>query len=118
MASARLMIERRRSSRLMARIPVTVFPDRSQEPQPETPTEATAISRCGALLCVPFLPALGTRIEIQHGLSQEMREFRVVRVKAARSEGLFELGVEILYPARNFWGVHFADEEAIGQPVS
>ena len=114
MASSRLMIERRRSSRLMARIPVTVFPGRSQEPHPEARTEATAISRCGALLCVPFSPALGTRLEIRHGLSQEMREFRVVRVNATKSDGLFELGVEILHPTRNFWGVQFPDERYKG----
>jgi hypothetical protein len=110
MASARVMIERRRSSRLMARIPVTVFPG-SQERQPVARTEATAISRCGALLCVPFSPAPGTRLEVQHGLSQEMREFRVVRVNVAKSDGLFELGVEILHPTRNFWGIQFPDED-------
>ena len=110
MASARAMIERRRFSRVTASIPVTVIPERSHQPQPETRTEATSISRCGALLCVPFSPVLGSRIEIQHGLSQELREFRVVRVCAAKSDGLFELGVEILHPTRNFWGVQFPDE--------
>ncbi len=110
MASAQVMIERRRSSRVTAAIPVTVFPERSHQPHPEARTEATSISRCGALLCVPFSPALGSRIEIRHGLSQELREFRVVRVCAAKSDGLFELGVEILHPTRNFWGVPFPDE--------
>ena len=110
MASARAMIERRRFSRVTARIPVTVFPDRVHGTHPEAHTEATAVSRSGALLCVPFSPALGSRIEIRHGLSEELREFRVVRVNAAKSGDLFELGVEILHPNRNFWGVAFPDE--------
>jgi hypothetical protein len=114
MASARVMIERRRSTRVMARIPVTVFADRSNTPVPEARTEATAISRCGALLFVPFSPPLGSRLEILHGFSQEIRECRVVRVSAANSDGLFELGVEILHPARNFWGVLFPDEHHKG----
>ena len=109
MASARAMIERRRSSRVSASIPVTVF-HATHDPKPEARTQATSISRCGALLCVPFSPALGSRIEIQHGISQELREFRVVRVRAAKSEGQFELGVEILHPGVNFWGVQFPDE--------
>ncbi len=110
MASARAMIERRRFSRVTARIPVTVFPDRTYGTHPEACTEATSISRCGALLCVPFSPVLGSRIEIRHGLSDEMREFRVVRVSASKSDGLFELGVEILHPSHNFWGLAFPDE--------
>ena len=116
MASARLMVERRRSSRLMARIPVTVFPNRVEHPpseaRAEARTEATSISRCGALLHVPFSPELGTRLEIQHGHSQEKRECRVVRVKPTSDEGLFELGIEILHPAQNFWGLQFPDEQS------
>lgn len=110
MASARAMIERRRFSRVMTRVPVTVCSEHSQGSQPETRAEATAISRNGALLRVPFSPALGSRIEVRHGVSEERREFRVVRVSAMQKEGLFELGVEILHPARNFWGVAFPDE--------
>lgn len=110
MASARLMIERRRFSRVMTRIPVTVFPGLAQDSHPETTTEATSISRSGALLRVPFSPVLGSRIEIRHGLSEELREFRVVRVCPCANDGLFELGVEILHPSQNFWGVAFPDE--------
>ncbi len=64
----------------------------------------------GALLRLPFLPELGSRIEVLHGLSQEKREFRVISVRDRKEHGPFELGVEILYPSRNFWGVSFPDE--------
>lgn len=113
MASARAMIERRRSTRVMARIPVNVslldIPGQTLHAANAT-YEATSVSRSGALLRIPFSPVLGSRIEVQHGLSQESREFRVVRVSAPKSDGLFELGVEILYPSQNFWGIPFPDD--------
>jgi len=110
MASARAMIERRRSSRVMARIPVSVSLWDAPGQRLATVSEATSISRSGALLRIPFSPVLGSRIEVRHGLSQELREFRVVRVSAPEADGLFELGVEILYPYRNFWGIPFPDD--------
>jgi hypothetical protein len=107
MATARAMLERRRSSRVSTRIPVKVFSSEI-EGQP-LDTEAIAVSRCGALIRVPFSPELGSRIEVLNGLSQEKREFRVVRVEA-KENGLYELGLEILYPSRNFWGIQFPGE--------
>ena len=106
------MLERRRSSRLKTRIPVKVFPPpgAASDRNSHHSAEAIAISRTGALLRVPFSPELGSRIEILHGLSDERREFRVVQVSKQKADGLFELGVEMLYPARNFWGVKFPDE--------
>jgi hypothetical protein len=107
MASARAMIERRRSSRILTHIPVQVSGDSAPGRLLDTRAEAIAVSRFGALLRTCFSPALGSRIEVQNG--GETGEFRVVRVKDA-SNGLFELGIEILYPARNFWGLQFPDE--------
>lgn len=112
MASARAMLERRRSSRVKTRIPVKVISAvGAAEPNLHPAAEAVAVSRTGALLRVPFSPELGSRIELLHGISEERREFRVVQVSAPKPDGLFELGVEILYPARNFWGVDFPDED-------
>jgi PilZ domain len=107
MASARAMIERRRSSRVPIRIPVKVY---CRESNVDTSAEVLAVSRYGARLRLPFLPLLGSRIEILHGQSNEIREFRVISAKDAGEEGVFELGVEILHPTRNFWGVQFPDE--------
>jgi hypothetical protein len=109
MATARAMIERRRASRVLIRIPVQVLGDGTQGESLDTPAEAIAVSRFGALLRAPFSPALGSRIEVLNGMSQETQEFRVVRVRDA-NDGIYELGVETLYPARNFWGVDFPDE--------
>jgi len=109
MATARAMLERRRSSRVLIRIPVKIFGNGHPGPPLTTPAEAIDVSRYGALIRVPLSPALGSRIEILNGHSQETREFRVIRVEA-KHDGLYELGVEILHPGRNFWGIQFPGE--------
>jgi hypothetical protein len=110
MATTRAMIERRRASRVVIRIPIKVFSNGLDGEALDTPAEAIAVSRTGALLRTPFQPALGSRIEVLNGLSQEMQEFRVIRVSHSKNDGCFELGVEILYPTCNFWGIQFPDE--------
>lgn len=108
MATARAMLERRRSRRILIRIPVRILGAAHDEPL-GTPAEAIAISQTGALLRAAFSPALGSRIEVLNVRSQEIREFRVIRVNRSAADASFELGVEILHPARNFWGVSLPD---------
>jgi len=112
MSTARAMLERRRASRVRIRIPVKVFSNGPQGQPLDLAGETIGVSRTGALLQLrsPFAPALGTRIELLNGLSQETRECRVIRVGGPNSEGPQELGVELLYPGRNFWGIQFPDE--------
>jgi hypothetical protein len=105
MASTRAMIERRRSSRIRIRIPVQLFSGGAQNEPQGVPAEVIAVSSTGALLRAPFSPALGSRIELQNGHSSERREFRVVRVSRAGDRRSFELGLEILHPGLDFWGV-------------
>jgi len=110
MATARAMLERRRSSRVHTRIPITIVSPHANGEARDAAAEAISVSRTGALLRLPFLPELGSRIEVLHGLSNERREFRVISVRDRKEQGPFELGVEIFYPNRNFWGVAFPDE--------
>jgi hypothetical protein len=111
MATARAMLERRRSSRIPVRIPVKVFRRDDDGELTHAAAESIAVSRYGAHLRAPFAPELGSRIEVLHGHSHELREFRVVSATNSEEDGLFELGVEILHPAHNnFWGVQFPDE--------
>jgi hypothetical protein len=108
MASARAMIERRRSSRIPIRVSVKVLTGEAEGQV--AAAEAVSVSRYGALLRVPFRPPVGSRIEILHGVSNEVREFRVISTRDLRTDGLFELGVEIFHPTRNFWGLQFPGE--------
>ncbi|HVB57377.1 MAG TPA: hypothetical protein VNE63_13270 [Candidatus Acidoferrales bacterium] len=113
MATVRAMIERRRSSRVPIRIPIKVFANGFQGQPHDAPAEAIAVSRHGALLRVAFSPDPGSRIEVSNGFSEETREFRVIGVGAPREDGLVELGVEMLYPAHNFWGIQFPGERPL-----
>ncbi|HYL69571.1 MAG TPA: hypothetical protein VEX69_10425 [Candidatus Limnocylindria bacterium] len=113
MASARAMIERRRSSRVLIRIPVKVFSKGAFGTPLDTSAEAIAVSRYGALIRTPYSPDLGSRIEVLNGLSQETQEFRVIRISDAKEDGQYELGIETLYPTHNFWGIQFPDERRV-----
>ena len=110
MSCARAMLERRRSSRVQTKIPVRVVSNGDDGQSQDAAAETLSVSRYGALLRVPFLPPLGSRIEVLHGLSNEMREFRVIDLRGQKDHGCFELGVEMYHPARNFWGIQFPDE--------
>jgi PilZ domain len=110
MASARAMLERRRSSRVQTKIPVRVVSSGDDGRSQDAAAETLSVSRYGALIRVPFQPPVGSRIEVLHGLSHEVREFRVINLRGQRDHGSFELGVEMYHPARNFWGVQFPDE--------
>ncbi|HTZ98706.1 MAG TPA: hypothetical protein VMB02_00130 [Candidatus Aquilonibacter sp.] len=108
MASTRAMIERRRSSRVPIRVSVKVLTGEAEGQV--AAAEAVSVNRYGALLRAPFRPEVGSRIEVLHSVSNEVREFRVISARELRKDGMFELGVEIFHPGRNFWGVQFPGE--------
>ena len=110
MATTRAMLERRRFARVFIRIPVQLFTNTLDGEPLVTLAEAIAVSRCGALIRAPIEPALGSRVEVLNGASQEVQEFRVIRVNSSKDQGVFELGLEMLYPTRNFWGIQFPDD--------
>jgi hypothetical protein len=112
MAASCTMIERRRASRVRLGRQLTVCRvDAEGETTAHVSAFAVEVSRCGARLRVPFSSPIGSRILVVNDHSQESREFRVIRASERKRDGMFELGVEMLYPARNFWeGVRFPDE--------
>jgi hypothetical protein len=97
-ATARARIEGRHARRAAIRMPVQIFcNDTAIAVRPFDSRPAPA---CGSI----------PRIELLNRLSEETREFRIVRAGDPTENGLFERGVEILHPTRNFWGIRFPDE--------
>ena len=110
MAASCTMIERRRASRVRAGVRVTVVREEPDGEAVEGAGFALEVSRCGARLRLPFSAPIGSRVRVVNERSQESREFRVIRASERKRDGMFELGVEILHPARSFWNVQFPDE--------
>jgi hypothetical protein len=111
MAASCTMIERRRASRIRTGMPLTIVRESDSDGEPQQATAfAIEVSRCGARLRAPFSAPIGSRIHVVNEHSHESREFRVIRASERKRDGSFELGVEILYPALNFWNVRFPDE--------
>ena len=112
MATASPMLERRRASRLLIRIPINVVGNNTLGQHVQASAEAVAVSRIGALVRAPVRPALGAILEILNALNNQAKEFRVIRVTRTAQEGLFELGLEMLHPISSFWGIPFPNEPA------
>ncbi|SRR5713101_7065327 len=109
MASSAPRLERRRSQRLPIRIPVTLFATAFDGRAIEVLAEAIEVNQYGGLIRAPLSPGLGTGIELLNINTQVLEEFRVIRIREERVDGLFELGVEIMSMRRNFWGVPFPE---------
>ena len=110
MGTSSARVERRRSPRVLIRIPIKVFSNDGLGQPVLAAAEAVTVSRFGALLWAPIEPGLGTVIEVLNALNEEVKEFRVVRVVKSARDGVFELGVEMLQPLEGFWGIHFPNE--------
>jgi hypothetical protein len=104
------MLERRRASRLLIRIPVNVFGHNAAGQTVQASAEAVAVSRVGGLVRAPLHPALGAILEIFNVLNNQAKEFRVIRVTRTAQDGLFELALEMLHPIGSFWGIPFPND--------
>ena len=114
-AAAAPRLERRRDRRLPIRVPLTLSATARDGRPLQTQAETVEINRFGALLRVPKPLSPGTSIEALNEDSQLSAEFRVVRLSEEKLGGLFEIGVELLSPVRNFWGVHLPE---LPEPVA
>lgn len=100
--------ERRRTARLLARVPLRI------EPENGTAFEATTaiINRHGALFLSPHPLEIGSTaqvINLEHGISQT---FLVVWC-GDETEGFRKIGIEMIHPGLDFWGAAYkqkADE--------
>jgi PilZ domain len=95
--------ERRRAQRVLLRM--TVLLHIPNQPTP-VKAETHTVSQTGAMLLVSEgLPA-GTKLIIEHPLTEGRVEVRIVRA-AQLSQGGSLQPVEFVTPAPNFWGVFF-----------
>jgi len=99
--------ERRKCERVLIRVPIVM--QASAKAGAATPLEAEAVvvSRFGALLRAPLALAPGSIVQLTHGFTKEMEQFRVVWSGANKSQGRHDIGVEQVVQREDFWGIRF-----------
>lgn len=110
MSSEAPIYGRRRGERVLIRIPVTVRVHGAAETSMED-TETLVVSQYGALLRFSQAPPLGTVVEIKNRFSDQVEKFRVAWVGESMQDGHYDVGVEILNPRGDFWGIQFPAKE-------
>ena len=108
MASASAQIERRRASRLLIRIPVSLVSNDNGGQRIYASAEAVTISRFGALLRTPIEPDSGSVLEILNSLNEEVKEFRVIWAVTGAAER----------PLRSWSGNVSPGRQLLGRTVS
>jgi hypothetical protein len=107
MVSKASMSERRRGERVLLRVPVKIYAlDHDNQHFNET-AETAVVSRSGALLRTSVPLKQGSQMEVMNNFTQDTEQFRVVWVADKPKEGKFDIGVELLSPRDDFWGIRF-----------
>lgn len=99
--------ERRRSDRVLIRVPIRLQALGAETLPQSQEAEAVVVGRHGALLRSPLPLPSGSTIEVMHGFSQKVETFRVIWVSPKQREGQHDVGVELVAPRDDFWGIRF-----------
>ena len=102
--------ERRSSERVLIRIPVKVYGVRTNGRHVNEAAHAIVVSRFGALLRVSSQLDPEITVDVLNGFSQEVEKFRVVWVSELPKEDQYDVGIEIVNPRDDFWGIRFPPE--------
>ena len=103
--------ERRRSERLLLRVPVKVFGKTKDGRQAHEDAEVVIVSRHGCLLrCSSALPS-GEIIELFNKFTEKQATFKVVWCSDRPVSDRWDVGLDTETPAEGFWGVQFPAEK-------
>lgn len=105
--------ERRRSERVLIRIPVILY-GLTKDNQHVSEEAATAVvNRHGALIRARSMFKIGTTLELTNSFSKDAEKFRVVWVDEEQKQGEYDVAVEMLTPRDDFWGITFPTRPAL-----
>lgn len=99
--------ERRRSERVLLRVPVRIYGKSKEGRRLEEDAEAVIVSRHGALLRSTSAFQTGTTVDLLNKFSQKQMPFRVIWCSDLAASGRWDVGVESDNAAGDFWGIHF-----------
>jgi PilZ domain len=97
---------RRRSQRVLLRIPIAVIATGPDKKMAREQTFTSVVNAHGALIALDLPVRLGQVVILQNPETNEEQSCRVVRVSPGR-EGKPEVGLEFLKPSPNFWRIAF-----------
>lgn len=98
--------ERRRSQRVLLRIPIAVIAPGPDKQMVREQTNTLVVNAQGALINLALPVRVGQVVILQNPETSEEQSCRIIRVNPAR-EGKSEVGIEFLKAAPNFWRVAF-----------
>jgi hypothetical protein len=101
---------KRRSSRVFARVPVRMSGKNLQGRSFREVNETILVSAHGALLYLNEPLEIGSEVIITNPVSEEEQECRVVFLGDSSKKGQ-RVGIEFLSPAPHFWGIDFAPDD-------
>ncbi|MGD0225252.1 MAG: PilZ domain-containing protein [Terriglobia bacterium] len=106
---------RRRSLRIVMRVPLFVSPVNAPATDEWEPVETLVISLHGGLIRSRQQFPVGTTLDIRTRSNQRFTRGRVVWTSAGAKDFAFEVGFEILEPP-GFWEVNFPADRWSGGP--
>lgn len=107
MGSESPLSERRRGERVLIRIPIKISAIGTDGQHIHEASETVVVSRFGALLRVSTPLKHATLLEVMNSFTQQVEQFRVVWVADEAKEAKFDVGVELVNPREDFWGLSF-----------
>jgi len=112
--------ERRRGERVLIRVAIQISGTAKDGKPVHSPAEAVVVNRNGALLRVPQPLKPGSTLEVYQGQDKQdkgaMMIFRVIWCSDRPREGRHDVGIELLKPCEELWGIRFPPLQS-GQPT-
>jgi len=102
--------DRRRSQRVLLRIPIAVIASGPDKKMAREQTHTLVVNAHGALINLELPVRVGQVIILQNPETCEEQSCRVIRVNSIPG-GKPEVGIEFLKPAPHFWRVAFPPED-------
>ena len=98
--------EKRRSHRLLLRVPVRVQGKNQQQQVFQEETQTLVVSAHGGLIAIAAILHVGDKITLLNKVTNKQEEATVVFLGPMK-DGKGEVGFEFANPAGQFWGVAF-----------
>ena len=106
--------KKRRSDRLQVAIPLRVRGMSTETKFFDEQTSTTWLSKYGLMTRLRNLVDLETEVHVTNNTNSVGGNFRVVWVNRRASEGMYDVGLELVDTEGEIWGIHFPPFE--GQP--